>query len=83
MTINIPKQGKKGNKEIESGLQRIVMPLEYHPGSIQEAQNCVAIVALMKFFPDLKLDFTFQQPYRDVLIQLQKHSWNFGLILII
>lgn len=74
--ITVPNYGKKKSEDVEIGKHRIVVPLVYTPVNTQEARNCVAIVALMKLFPHLKLDFMFQQPYRDVHFQLQKHRAN-------
>lgn len=78
VSISVPNFGKK-KSQLEPGLHKIVVPLDYDPGSLQEAQNCVAIVALMKLFPNLRLDHMFQQPYSDVHFQLKKHSMSLFL----
>lgn len=73
VSINIP-QGKKKSADLASGRHEFVFPFEFEPASVQEGQNCVAIIALMKLFPHLRLEMILQQPYKDIYHQIQQHS---------
>eukprot|EP00210_Caulerpa_lentillifera_P007174 g6864.t1 len=73
VAINI-QQRKKKNIGIENGKHEFVFPFDYEPESLQEGQNCVAIVALMKLFPHLKLELILQQPYKDIYFQIQQNK---------
>lgn len=73
VSINI-RQGKKKSNDLANGRHEFVFPFEFEPASVQEGQNCVAIIALMKLFPHLRLEMILQQPYKDIYHQIQQHS---------